>query len=201
MEREVIQSLVMPGGWHKPEKDRLGRDMPEPIRADTYKELIEAVIKFRADNTIPIGDVRAEVNEYICTSWPHMCHGVPGAEVTVTVSHGSSVQSLTDRMIQWLDRQVENHSPETLELNEEAQRRADICRMCAYNVHWNSGCGSCSDAVNRMSTILRVGKALPHSERLRACQILGQENRAAVWLRREKLGNSPELPDHCWVKR
>lgn len=199
---EVIESVVMPGGWHKPEKDRLGRDMPEPIRGDTYKDLVENVIKFRADNMIPIGDVRAEVNEYICTSYPHMCHNVPGAEVTVTITQGTvTQQSLTDTMIQWLDRQVENHSPDTLELAGEAQRRADICKMCAYNVHWNSGCGSCSDAVNRLSTILRVGKTLSSSDRLRACQILGHENRAAVWLRLDKIGNSPELPPECWAKR
>jgi GH24 family phage-related lysozyme (muramidase) len=200
MNREVIQSIVMPGGWHKPEKDRLGRDMPEPIRADTYKELIEAVVKFRADNMIPIGNVREEVNEYICSSYPHMCHGVPGAEVTITVTQGT-VQSLTDEMIQWLDRQVENHSPETLELAEEAQRRAAICKMCPYNIQWNSGCGSCSDAVNRLSTILRVGKTLSNASQLRACQILKHENRAAVWLRLDKIGNSPELPGECWAKR
>lgn len=192
----------MPGGWHKPEKDRLGRDMSEPIRASTYSDLINAVIKFRIDNVIPVGDVEQEIEDYICGNWPHMCHDVPGAQVTVTVEHVStSAYTLTDRMIQWLDDATEDHSIENLELRSEAQRRAEICLHCPYNVRWNDSCGSCSDAVNRMSTILRVNEDVPKGDKLRACQILHHENRAAVWLRLDKLGNSAELPGHCWVKR
>ena len=197
----VIESMVMPGGWHKPEKDRLGRDMPEPIRAPTYQGLIDAVIKFRADNVIPIGDVRAEVDQYICTTFPRMCHQFEGV-ARIEIQHSvSPIRTLTDDMIQTMDRQLQDHSTEELELKQEAQRRADICAGCRYNVRWNSNCGSCVEAVNRMSAILRAGNAVVHERELRACQILRHENRSAVWLRMEKIGKSPDLPGYCWARR
>lgn len=198
---QVIESIVMPGGWHKPEKDRLGRDLPQPIRADTYKKLVEAVVKFRVDNVIPVENAKQEIDEYICTNFPHMCHSVIGAEVEVSVDHHpSSYKTLTDQMIQWLDTQVEHHSAESLELKQEAMRRAEICLKCPYNVKWNSGCGSCSEAVSRLSTILRIGNDVPKGYKLKACQILKHENRSAVWLRPDKISKSLDLPQHCWAK-
>ena len=195
----VIEAVVMPGGWHKPEKNRLGQDMPQPVRADTYKMLVQAVIKFRADNIIPIGDVESDVEEYICSNFPHMCHNVPGASVTVTVTRGpSQAQTRTDRMLQWLDGQISDHSAEKLVLRSEAQRRADICRKCPYNVRWNEGCGTCAEAVNRLSTILRSGNDTPHGKDLKCCQVLNHENRAAVWL--PLSSHDPNLPGRCWVK-
>jgi hypothetical protein len=205
MSYQVIESIVMPGGWHKPEIDRLGREMQEPVRASTYQALIEAVTKFRADNVIPIGDVKDEIDEYICTNFPHMCHSIVGADVTIHVSHGPrqprSAKTLTDEMIQTMDQQLSNHSSENLELRQEAQRRADICRKCQYNVRWNNSCGSCVEAVNRMSTILRSGQDVVHSRELRACQILKHENRSAVWMRLSGAARNPDLPQHCWAKR
>lgn len=197
----VIQGITMPGGWHKPEKDRLGRDMPQPIRATSYKDLINAVTKFRADNIIPIGDVKAEVDEYICTNFPRMCHRSQ-ADISVTVDMPNThMKTVTDRMIQTMDAQIREHSIEELELKQEAQRRAEICRRCRFNVRWNTGCGSCREAVNRMSMILRSGNSVPHERELHACQILGHENRSAVWLKLEKIGRSPELPGFCWARR
>lgn len=198
----VIQSIVMPGGWHKPEKDRSGRDLPEPVRADTYKDLIAAVAKFRADNVIPIGDVEADVENYICQNFPHMCHNVPGAEVTVTISTGnkSAFQTLTDRTIQWLDEKIDNHSIDKLVLAPEAKRRADICAKCKFNQRWNSNCGACFEAITRMSSVLRYGNDVPNGKDLYSCQILGHENRSAVWLKASELKTSHDLPQPCWCK-
>jgi len=197
----VIEAMVMPGGWHKPEKDRLGRDMPEPISAQTYRSLIDAVIKFRADNVIPIGDVKAEIDQYICTAFPRMCHQFEGVSRIDIASEPSPIKTLTDDMIQTMDGQLQDHSTEELELKQEAQRRASICAGCQYNVRWNSNCGSCVEAVNRMSTILRAGNSLPRERDLRACQILRHENRSAVWLRIDKIKTNPDLPGFCWARR
>jgi hypothetical protein len=201
MKREIIEAMVMPGGWHKPEKSRAGMDMPVPIRADTYKQLIEAVIKFRADNVIPIGDAKADVDEYICSNFPHMCHPEGAVSVEVYVDNKSNeIKTLTDQMLHWLDRSIENHSIENLEMRTEAMRRADICLGCRYNTKWNSGCGSCSEAVGRMSNILRLNNDVPRGDKLKACQILKHENRSAVWLKKEKIMRSNDVPNHCWAR-
>lgn len=192
----------MPLGWHKPELDRLGRNMPQPIRANTYKELVQAVTKFRADNGIPLGDTKAEIDEYICTNYPHMCHKARAhVRIDVEVKARTDARlTLTDDMIQWLESMLVNHSMDQLELKSEAMRRAEICRKCPMNVRWNRGCGSCVEAVNRLSAILRYGKELAHARELRACRILRHENRAAVWLRKSRLGMSDALPSNCWLK-
>lgn len=197
----VIQAIVMPGGWHKPEKDRSGRNMPEPIRADTYTDLIAAVAKFRADNVIPIGNVEQDIEDYICANFPHMCHNVPGAQVSiVSVSRISPAQTLTDKTILWLESKIDNHSVDKLVLDPEAKRRAEICAKCKFNQKWNSNCGACFEAISRMSSIVRYGNDVPQGKSLYSCQILGHENRAAVWLNASELSTSHDLPSHCWRK-
>lgn len=199
--REIIEAMVMPGGWHKPEKNRAGLDMPAPIRADTYKQLIETVIKFRADNVIPIGNAKADVDEYICANFPHMCHPEGSVSVEVYVDNKSSeIKTLTDQMLHWLDHSIDHHSIDNLEMRTEAIRRADICLSCRYNTKWNSNCGSCSEAVSRMSNILRLNNDVPRGDKLKACQILKHENRSAVWLKKEKIMRSNDVPNHCWAK-
>ena len=196
----VMTGIVCPGGWHKPEKNSRGDLLPEPIRSSTYEDLIDAVIKFRVDNGIPVADAQGDIDEYICTSFPFMCHGVPGAEVSFAVKHIPHIVSLTDSMLQTMEKQLQNHSIENIELKSEAQRRANICRHCQFNVRWNSGCGSCVEAVNRLSGILRIGNSVDRSKDLRACSILKHENRSAIWLKLDKIGKSSDLPAHCWAK-
>jgi hypothetical protein len=197
--KRVITSMVMPGGWHKPEVDRLGRQFPQPVRAATYELLIMAVAKFRADNSIPVGDPKKDVDDYICTAFPRMCHDFK-SDASVTIAIPQAV-TLTDRMLQKMEKQLENHSEERLELKQEATRRADICRGCQFNVRWNTGCGACFEAVNRMSATLRMGRHAPRDRDLRACRILQHENRSAVWLRLDYIGTSSDLPGFCWARK
>ncbi len=134
-----------------------------------------------------------------------MCHAVPGAHVTVEVhvpgSHVDQLTQRTDDMIAWLASRVDDHSSEALELKSEAQRRAAICLNCPQNVAWKSGCGECKASVDQLSTTIRIGNDVARGRKLTACQILRQENRAAVWLRMDRIGNDPRLPGHCWAKR
>jgi len=200
----VITSMVMPGGWHKPENDRAGRPLPQSIRADTFWDLIDAVTKFRADNLIPIGNVLHDVEEYICKTHPGSCTH-RGARVSVQIttapSAPSTAQTITDQMIAWMDSRLDNHSVDRTVVDADARSRAEVCRKCPMNIKWNTGCGTCVDAVGRLSTALRLGKDVPGGRRLFACKILRHENRSAVWLDRSLIGESPSLPAHCWARK
>jgi hypothetical protein len=197
--KRVTTSMVMPGGWHKPEVDRLGRQFPTPIRAATYDLLITAVAKFRADNGIPVGEPQKDVDDYICSAFPRQCNDF-ASDASVSIAIPQAV-TLTDKMLQVMEKQLENHSEERLELKQEAARRADICRGCPFNVRWNTGCGACFEAVNRMSATLRIGNHVPRDRDLRACRLLCHENRSAVWLRLEHIGTSTDLPGFCWARK
>jgi hypothetical protein len=200
----VLTAMVMPGGWHKPEVDRAGRQLREPIRADTFWDLIAAVTKFRADNLIPIGNVQHDVEEYICEKFPNSCvsRGATAVvEIRVAPPAVNPAQTLTDNMIGWMDKRLNNHSVDRIVIDSEARQRAEVCRKCPMNVKWNTGCGTCVDAVGRLSTALRLGKDVPGGKRLFACRVLQHENRSAVWLDKSLVETSPTLPGHCWAKR
>jgi hypothetical protein len=51
-----------------------------------------------------------------------------------------------------------------------------------------------------MSNILRLNNDVPRGDKLKACQILKHENRSAVWLKKEKIMRSNDVPNHCWAK-
>lgn len=201
----VITGIVMPGGWHKPELDRAGRPMKEPIRASTFEELVQAVIKFRADNLIPIGNAAQDCEDYICNTFPNACLSITGATAQVTVTRGAAsteTQSLTDAMIQWMDRTLDNHDESRLVLLSEAKSRAEVCRKCPFNKPWNISCGSCSEQVGRLGTAIRLGRDTPWGKRLYACRLFRLETRSAVWLRNpvNTLQTSVQKPAHCWVR-
>lgn len=199
MKTRVITALVMPGGWHKPEIDRAGRPLPNPIRGDTFEHLIENVTKFRTDNLIPLGNVLQDVEDFICATYPRSCGSVRGAKVSIEVSRSQpTAPTITDRMVAWLAGVLNNHSQEKLVLNTEARARAEVCRKCPLNVKWNISCGSCVEQVGRLSTAVRLGNDVPWGKKLFACKAAGHENRSAVWLRNP--GPRPSnVPAHCWL--
>lgn len=202
--RTVVESIVMPRGWHKPEKDRRGVDLPEPIRASSYVDLIAAVTKYRVDNEIALGDVKREINDYICDNWPHMCHEFPADQVTISYQQTAGdvpPKTLTEEVLTWMSEATTNHAADDLVLPEEARRRAEICSTCPKNKKLPSSCSSCIEAVDRMSVVLRNGKSTPKDKKLGVCTVLSHENRAAVWLRKDKLRTSDQLPSHCWLHK
>ncbi len=196
----VITSVVMPTGWHKPESG-----LPEPIRANTFDELIDAVTKYRVDNGVPVGDVLDDIEKYICEKYPHMCHNIRGAIVQVHVKHPPKIvndrQLFFDRIVQWMQSKIRSHSIDKLELEPIARQRASICAKCPFNQPWSTGCGVCADTVNRLGGMLRIGRDVAGGRKLKGCQVLGHENRSAVWLRLNEIENSDQLPSHCWAKR
>ncbi|MCK9587766.1 MAG: hypothetical protein M0Q93_00200 [Terrimicrobiaceae bacterium] len=149
---------------------------------------------------IPIGDPLADVEKYICEKFPGSCHSVPGATVQVTVKRGST-DKLTDEMIAWLDRALINHSQDKLVLKAKALERGEICRKCPMNVSWNRSCGVCSEAVGRLSSMVRAGQDVAFGKRLFACRVFKHENRSAVWLREQPPQEaSGSAPAFCWAK-
>jgi hypothetical protein len=198
----VIEGIVMPGGWHKPEVDRAGRPLPQPIRAGTFDELVVAVTKFRADNLIPIGNVVQDCEDYICTNFPSSCIRVKGASVQVTMTRGPAAtptQRLTDDMLQWMDKVLDKHESDRLILPNEAKSRAEVCRKCPLNKQWNISCGSCTEQVGRLGTAIRLGHDTPWGKKLYACTAARFECRSAVWLRHPLEVKPDGLPGHCWL--
>lgn len=198
----IIQGMIMPTGWHYMQPLPVGGT----TRIDSHdcESLIQAIVDFRMNNMMPIGDPLADLEHYVCDQWPTFCHSVPGAIVNVQVNVGAdraAPQTFVDRMVLWMEQQTNDLGQHSLVLSGEAQRRADICKRCNLNMPWRTSCGTCNGNVDRVATMLRQGNELPnHDGHLKACRILAQENRTAVWMRRERLGHDASLPAHCWLK-
>ena len=88
----------------------------------------------------------------------------------------------------------------------EANRRADICATCQFNVA-PGGCNSCSNsgmASAVVGTLVGNLKTM-QDDKLQSCQHCGCFNKAQVWFPLEDLYLEPELdaqlPNHCWKKK
>lgn len=200
----IIEGVIPPGGWHFMQPMLHGQP-DHQITSWDLEHLIQAVIDWRVDNGRPVGDVLAEVEAYICGYAPHQCHNTPGASVVVSVAvtpdRTEVGQTFVDRMVQWLELQINELDRNAIVLEYEANRRAEICSRCPKNVRWLTSCGKCNDNVDRLSTIIRNGATLDRERRLMACGILNHHNPTAVFLRLERVGSSPDCPDNCWAKR
>lgn len=186
----------MPGGWHFMATPTLRID------AETFPELITTLERYRISNNLPIGDPLADIESYICTTFPHSCHSVMGATVTAVVDVGTvnPRRNLLDRIILWFELQMSKLGTDVIVLQGEAERRAQICMRCPENKEWKTGCGECTSNIDRLSKLVRSGHALARDRKLKACSVLGQENRAAVWLKRDRLSSADNLPGHCWLR-
>lgn len=199
IQTRVIQGMVMPGGWHYP----IGHNLPN-ITANTFKELVQALLDYRSANQLPLGKPVEDIEAYICGRFPNFCHDVAGATVVVEMSGPvmtTESQSLVDNMVAWYESIMVNLSTEDIVLSSEAQRRAAICERCPLNVKWKTNCGTCNDNMDRLANNARFNQTLARDRRLKACGCLKHDNRAAVWMKDHKLRKSPDVHPNCWVPR
>ena len=90
---------------------------------------------------------------------------------------------------------------------EEANRRAEICSRCYYNIE-SSFCAGCATGRAITETVAKVrgDRSTPHDNNLLACGICGCKNVAIVHIKKELMlsGESKEMtearPSWCWMK-
>lgn len=157
--------------------------------------LIQQVREYRARKGLPTTQVAAEVMEQACARNPQVCSEAgaqQGKRVHVPAATTKS------KVIRWLDS---IKSPPPRVTAEEAQRRAACCLRCPKNVKVTGGCAACSEVL--MALRKRIFPAMPPKVNpdLHACEILGKDLKAAVWMESEVAEVNPELPAHCWKKK
>jgi hypothetical protein len=89
----------------------------------------------------------------------------------------------------------------------EANKRAEICTRCFYNMPANfcSGCGA-GQAIREMVSKVKGSRTTPSDTNLNSCGVCGCKNEAIVHVNRnllltgEKSETTAKRPDWCWVK-
>jgi len=197
MQTLIDRSTVPPDGF--------GYFQPETrvrVKAADYFNLFENVKKHRLANNIPIGPAwQAEIEDQLCKGLPPgWCKELQPGKLPVNVATRIDLQALERGASVFVDWALKGAPVVSQEI---AERRAQICAGCYYNVGTPGGCKSCGSAVNMIKRA--VGNRSTLSERfLKICAVCRCYNAVQVWFPVEQLakGVTPEMmplwPDFCW---
>jgi len=179
--------MFPPSGWHY-EQDGVRID------ASGYDQLLIAVETFRANNNLPQGDVEADVDEYICSRWPHFC-GI----FTHVASEEKKIPALLLDDVRVWSMNLLGGEGYNMVSDELADARAAICEQCPNNTNWKSSCRTCVSTVERQLATVRQARDVYHSANLGGCSVNRFDARTAVFLDAENLTPAAGLPDFCWL--
>lgn len=186
-----ILGMVPPNGWHYKDGDVL-------LKGYSLENLYQVVTEYRAENHLPLGDVRGDVNDFICGSYPNNCHGVDMVRVTSVVPPNRSSELLND-ITTWAKNFLMAKTPIGMVTDEIAEKRAKICLGCTKNLNWRAGCGACVTAADRLSTSIRQARETKSSPFLGGCAMMRHDNRSAVFFEEKHFIPTNNLPEQCWL--
>lgn len=164
------------------------------FKANSWSNVITKVIEYRRRAGLPIGDPKAEVEDYACKRNPTLCRDNTQRPVVVPPI------SLKARALQWLNRIAQVPKADLIYVNAaEAEQRAAVCSKCPNNQLISADtCSSCKKAFTTFREMLIGNRSKAHN--LGACVALGSDLVAAVHLDEVRVDN-PSLPAHCWRRK
>jgi hypothetical protein len=195
----IIDTVVMPGGWHYPQALSSGQTVK--ITAFDFEELLKNILEFRmrhldlcgAENA-RIEAVRRDLKQYICANYKQNCAD-PITPSYTGLGVGEYHRPI-DRSGDWL-AQTANQRLEYVDLALAAQR-AQICSQCPQNIRWATGCAPCNENVLIRTQNLKGNLRTPYDRHLLMCRTFGHINEVAVWLKDTHSQPNLTPPANCW---
>lgn len=154
------------------------------FRGTTFEMVFNRVVASRKANGLPMGlDFATEVEGWLCEDHPSECDERNPAIPRKPRELGmADVLNGTKVMLAHFLGGSKVVSP------EEAERRADICAGCRYNVPFRTPCGGiCTELLAIVERVIK-GRGTSKDASLQSCFICGCVLRAAVWT---------EIPIQC----
>jgi hypothetical protein len=194
----------MPNGWHfnQPLNDGTLQRLP-PVEGSigAYEELLQYVLTWRLENNYPVGDVRGDVDNYICTNFPRQCNqiSIQSYDVLDNFLKNPPGTRFIDKIIDW----ATGYAYRTVEVVHKAtaDQRSLSCIGCQYNKDWENSCPQCVTKAYQLLGLIRKGKEAERWRKLKACHLFGHCNRTAVWLKKKELPLSSHVPPpNCWIQ-
>lgn len=195
---QIETNIILPGGWHY--KDETGLRIPLRGELPGAKEVISAIMSYRLENNIPVGDPQRDLEDYVCKNFPTWCRKGSGSPpINVNPVQGRNV----DLVITWANALYNTQGRLQLVPQREAEQRATICEQCPAQMMWENDCPPCVTSAQRLLSILRQGRdtAVGQASTLHGCSLYKWDNRTAVHIDKVHL-NTPEVgaPPPCWAK-
>lgn len=147
------------------------------VRAGRFDLLVRKLIDARKANGLPIGlDFESEVENWVCAAYPQECVEFNPAipRVPREIGMGDVVRGTRVMLEHWI-------AGRPIEERPEAERRAEICSRCRYNVGIRSPCGGICAELREIVNRVIGGKGTSHDSDLGSCSICRCELKSAVW--------------------
>lgn len=146
---------VPPGYWRFPrrwiiENDRYISPVDDGdfIFGGDYPQLVDRVVEYRIINTLPLGDADSEVQDWICRNTGASCAPErPKSTEPRRRARGRDVATFLQAMAEWV-------KSDEIVPQEEAERRAEICGGCRFNVEIDDG--ACMGCFGLTARIMRI---------------------------------------------
>lgn len=186
-------SLVPPGGWRFTVPQTGTR-----VLGGNHAELVNFAIADLVAHGIPVPiDYTQAFDDELCRQLPMHCEVVaPVTRETRQLTAGDAIRFLKV-LREWAGVGGE------LVPQAEADRRAEICAGCPYNVPV-TGCSVCQ-GISGMVLGLINNRSSRFDAQLRGCAVCACENKAQVHFPLTVLhkGVTPEMdfPAHCWKRK
>lgn len=186
-----IIGMIPPNGWHFKEGDVV-------LKGYSLENLYHVVTNYRAENHLPLNDVRGDVDSFLCSNHPNNCHGVDMVVVTSVVPPNRSSELLNDITV-WAKNILHSKSPVDMVPDDVADKRAKTCLSCPKNLNWRAGCGACIIAADRLSASIRQARETKSTPVLGGCSVMRHDNRSAVFFDKKHFTLNNNLPAECWL--
>lgn len=194
----IVEGIIPPRGWHY--VSPTGYRVPAQGEAHNFLHLVDLISKHRLENRLDVGNPSKDAEEYLCSSFPHVCGGHTNTgSINVHSVSAPSIGRPVDLVNSWANVLLDHKEKVELVPANEANQRSMSCRGCIYNQEWENGCGPCISTARRALAILRQGNDVKEPEQMRYCGLHRIETRTAVWLERRTFG-PVNAPDYCWLR-
>jgi hypothetical protein len=197
----IVTEMILPGGWHFISKD--GYRIPLKSELPGPRDVIDAMVSYRLENNLPVGDPEGDLEEYVCNAYPTWCRRESGAPRPI--QERPNLRNV-DLVIGWANELYTKVGRLQLIPQKEAEERATICKACPKQMDWARDCPNCVTSAQRLLNILRQGKdtaVAQTADAVRGCSIYGWDNRTACHLDKQHLPQQPNpgAPAECWMNR
>lgn len=192
----INQGSVPPLGPHYPVAEGI------TLKAATFDKLYEIITEWRLRMGHPPGDPKKDVDNYVCTKWPHACR--------MTEQDGPPQimrsQPLPVRIATWSAMMLRDQPAGGYEMvtQNQAEERAIACAACPFNKPWIT-CSSCVRSTLAALINLRRLRGTKLQDRTLGCECCGWDNSTAIHFPIDKVQLTEDiksrLPQCCFIKR
>lgn len=159
-------------------------------RGESWRDLKEKIVRYRAANKFPPGDPETEITNQLCARVPSFCSRSNPQPVRIGPTFNAVV-------IGWLSRILSFKRKAALPrvTDEEAARRASICANCPAQRSLNMTCGSCLVEIDKLRRAVLDGAETQHKN-LQPCAVLGEDCSTSVHIEQPPV--TGQTPSNCW---